>query len=117
MKDLEEYDDNTGIPVTDEPLPGDDSDPYQDMVALTPEEYQDLFGTPPPAKRSIKQTTGYALGGFTVGTALAAIAVWILAQIGIDAAEIQEPLGFVLQAAGVTFGGWAAPPTQLAEKD
>lgn len=88
---------------------GDDDDEF---VALTPQEYQDLMSSPKPPKRSIKQTTGYALGGFTVGTALAAIVVWLLSQIGVDAAEIQEPLGYVLQAAGVTFGGWAAPPTQ-----
>ena len=102
----------------------DESDPFEsvntttndgdddEFVELTPQEYQDLMSSPKPPKRSIKQTTGYALGGLTVGTALAAIVVWLLSQIGVDATEIQEPLGFVLQAAGVTFGGWAAPPTQ-----
>lgn len=99
-----------------------DSDPFEsvnettndddEFVALTPQEYQDLMSSPKPPKRSIKKTTGYALGGFTIGTALAAIVVWLLSQIGVDATEIQEPLGYVLQAAGVTFGGWAAPPTQ-----
>ena len=102
----------------------DESDPFEsvnettndddddEFVALTPQEYQDLMSNPKPPKRSIKKTTGYALGGFTIGTALAAIVVWSLSQIGVDAAEIQEPLGYVLQAAGVTFGGWVAPPTQ-----
>ena len=88
------------------------NDDDDEFVALTPQEYQDLMSSPKPPKRSIKRTTGYALGGFTIGTALAAIVVWLLSQIGVDATEIQEPLGFVIQAAGVTFGGWAAPPTQ-----
>lgn len=61
-------------------------------------------------RRTMSTVTGYALGGYTVGTALAAIVVWVLAQVGVDATEIAEPLGFVIQALGVAFGGWAAPP-------
>lgn len=65
-----------------------------------------------PPQRKMSTVTGYALGGYTVGTALATILVWVLAQVGVDAQDISEPLGYVIQAAGVAFGGWAAPPTR-----
>lgn len=62
-----------------------------------------------PNRKVGKVTTASATGG-AVGAALSAILIWLLAQAGIEASEIEAPLTVVLTAGLAILGGYVVPP-------
>ena len=61
-------------------------------------------------KRSVGPVTVAAGAGTVVGYAAGSVLVWILAQLGLDASSIEEPLGVLLSVAGTVLGGWLVKP-------
>lgn len=61
-------------------------------------------------KRSVGPVTVAAGGGSVVGYAAATVIVWILAQLGVDAAEIEDAIAVLLTVAGTVLGGWLVKP-------
>lgn len=62
------------------------------------------------AKRGVGAVTVAAGAGSVAGYAAGSVLVWILAQIGLDASTIEEPLGVLFTVAGTVFGGWLVKP-------
>jgi len=62
------------------------------------------------SKRSVGPVTVAAGGGSVVGYAASTVIVWFLAQLGVDAAEIEDALAVLLTVAGTVLGGWLVKP-------
>ncbi|ALQ31832.1 hypothetical protein AA310_01825 [Arthrobacter sp. YC-RL1] len=62
------------------------------------------------SKRTVGPVTVAAGGGSVVGYAAATVIVWILAQLGVDAAEIEDAIAVLLTVAGTVLGGWLVKP-------
>lgn len=61
------------------------------------------------AKRTVGAVTVAAASGSVVGAAAAAVTVWGLGQLGLDATPIEDALGILFAAAGATYGGYLVP--------
>lgn len=62
------------------------------------------------SKRTVGPVTVAAGGGSVVGYAAATVIVWILAQLGVNASEIEDAIAVLLTVAGTVLGGWLVKP-------